>query len=116
MSFKDCCPSGKFPSEPAVQPARFAPLAKTKLVQGNGSMERIMDVPLNVVVELGRTHKTIKEILELGQGSIIELDKLAGEPVDLLVNGKLIAGGEVIIIDDVYGIRITTLSNQKGVK
>jgi len=113
LSFKDYCPSGKFPSKPAVQPARLAPLTENRSVQGNGSMERIMDVPRNVSVELGRTRKTIKEILELSQGSIIALNKQAGEPVDLLVNGKLIAGGEVIIVDDTYGIRITVILNQK---
>lgn len=69
----------------------------------------IMDVPLDVSVELGKARKTIKEILELQQGSIIQLDKMAGEPVDLLVNGKLIAKGEVVVIDENYGIRITTI-------
>jgi flagellar motor switch protein FliN/FliY len=68
-----------------------------------------MDVPLDISVELGKTRKTIKDILELHQGAIIQLDKLAGEPVDMLVNGKLIAKGEVVVIDENYGIRITTI-------
>ena len=68
-----------------------------------------MDVPLDVSVELGKTRKTIQEILELHQGAIIQLDKMAGEPVDLLVNGKLIAKGEVVVIDENYGIRITAI-------
>jgi len=68
-----------------------------------------MDVPLDVSVELGKTQKTIKEVLELNQGSIIQLDKMAGEPVDLMVNGKLVAKGEVVVIDENYGIRITAI-------
>lgn len=66
----------------------------------------IMDIPLNITVELGRTKKLIKDILELSEGSIIELDKLAGEPVDILVNGKYIAKGEVVVIDENFGVRI----------
>jgi len=69
----------------------------------------IMDVPLQVTVELGRTNKKIRDILELGPGSIIELDKLAGEPVDILVNGKAIAKGEVVVIDESFGVRITDI-------
>ncbi|MEN2776579.1 flagellar motor switch phosphatase FliY [Acetivibrio clariflavus] len=69
----------------------------------------IMDVPLQVTVELGRTNKKIRDILELGPGSIIELDKLAGEPVDILVNGKTIAKGEVVVIDESFGVRITDI-------
>lgn len=93
----------------AVQPVQFAPVSagiSTAMPQNIGL---IMDVPLDVSVELGKTRKTIKEILELQQGSIIQLDKMAGEPVDLLVNGKLIAKGEVVVIDENYGIRITTI-------
>ena len=73
------------------------------------NIDLIMDVPLQVTVELGRTHKQIREILEFGQGSIIELDKLAGEPVDILVNGKSIAKGEVVVIDESFGVRITDI-------
>ena len=70
-----------------------------------------MDVPLEVTVELGRTKKYIKEILEFSPGSIIELDKLAGDPVDILVNGKIIAKGEVVVIDENFGVRITDIIN-----
>ena len=69
----------------------------------------IMDVPLQVTVELGRTEKLIKDILEFSPGSIIELDKLAGEPVDILVNGKTIAKGEVVVIDESFGVRVTDI-------
>ncbi|MEI0492588.1 flagellar motor switch protein FliN [Brachyspira intermedia] len=69
----------------------------------------LMDVTINVTVELGRARLSIKEILSLGEGSIIELQKLAGEPVDLLVNGKLIAKGEVVVIDECFGVRVTDI-------
>ncbi|TCW38680.1 flagellar motor switch protein FliN/FliY [Thermohydrogenium kirishiense] len=72
----------------------------------------IMDIPLDVTVELGRTKKLIKDILELNEGSIIELDKLAGEPVDILVNGKFIAKGEVVVIDENFGVRILDIVKQ----
>lgn len=70
------------------------------------NMELIQDVPLQVTVQLGKNRMTIKQILELGEGSIVELDKLAGEPVDLLVNGKLVAKGEVVVIDESFGFRV----------
>ncbi|MDA0080436.1 flagellar motor switch protein FliN [Brachyspira hyodysenteriae] len=69
----------------------------------------LMDVTINVTVELGRARLSIREILGLGEGSIIELQKLAGEPVDLLVNGKLIAKGEVVVIDECFGVRVTDI-------
>jgi flagellar motor switch protein FliN/FliY len=68
-----------------------------------------MDVPLQVTVELGRTQKMVKEVLALGPGSVLELDKLAGEPVDILVNEKPIAKGEVVVIDENFGIRVTEI-------
>lgn len=70
------------------------------------NMALIQDVPLQVTVRLGKTRMSIKEILELGEGSIVELDKLAGEPVDLLVNGKLVAKGEIVVIDENFGFRV----------
>lgn len=92
-----------------VQPAQFAPMHENVTAHTPQNIGLIMDVPLDISVELGKTRKTIKEILELQQGSIIQLDKLAGELVDLLVNGRLIAKGEVVVIDENYGIRITTI-------
>lgn len=68
-----------------------------------------MDVPLEVTVELGRTTKKIKEILEFSPGTVVELDKLAGEPINILVNGKYIARGEVVVIDENFGIRISDI-------
>ncbi|HWP98593.1 MAG TPA: flagellar motor switch phosphatase FliY [Syntrophomonadaceae bacterium] len=93
----------------AVQPVQFAPMHEHVVPSTPQNIGLIMDVPLDISVELGKTRKTIREILELQQGSIIQLDKLAGEPVDMLVNGRLIAKGEVVVIDENYGIRITTI-------
>ena len=92
-----------------VQPAQFTPLATGPVQVNQANIGLILDVPLQVTVELGRTHKSIKEILDLSNGSIVELDKLAGEPVDILVNGKLLAKGEVVVIDENFGVRITDI-------
>jgi flagellar motor switch protein FliN len=70
-------------------------------------LERLYDVPVELAVEIGRTRMTIRETLALGPGSIVTLDRLAGEPVDLLVNGKPIARGEVVVIDEEFGLRVT---------
>ncbi|MHB9093044.1 MAG: flagellar motor switch phosphatase FliY [Eubacteriales bacterium] len=92
-----------------VQPVQFAPLQSNFQPKEIANIELIMDVPLQITVELGKSRKTIREILALGPGSVVELDKLAGEPVDLLVNGKLLAKGEVVVIDENFGIRITDI-------
>ncbi len=92
-----------------VRPMQFESFEDEALNIEKKNISLIMDVPLEVTVELGRTHKPIKEILEFGAGSIIELDKLAGEPVDILVNGKPIAKGEVVVIDENFGVRITDI-------
>ena len=85
------------PAEPAA--AHDAP----------GELERLRDVPVELAVEIGRTRMTIGETLALGPGSIITLNRLAGEPVDLLVNGKPIARGEVVVIDEEFGLRVTEI-------
>ena len=77
------------------------------------NIDLIMDVPLEVTVELGRTKKSISEILDFGPGKIIELNKLAGEPIDILVNGKYVAKGEVVVIEESFGVRITEIVNSK---
>lgn len=92
-----------------VQPAQFQSFDDGRLSIEKKNISLIMDVPLQVTVELGRTQRMIKDILEFGPGSIIELDKLAGEPVDILVNGKPIAKGEVVVIDESFGVRITDI-------
>lgn len=92
-----------------VQPAQFESFDEGRISNERRNISLIMDVPLQVTVELGRTNKLIREILEFGSGSIIELDKLAGEPIDILVNGKVIAKGEVVVIDESFGVRITDI-------
>ncbi len=92
-----------------VQPAHFQSFDTSNQPTEIQNIGLLMDVPLQITVELGRTTKRIKEILEFGQGSIIELDKLAGEPVNILVNGKHIAIGEVVVIDESFGVRITDI-------
>lgn len=99
--------------QPNIQPAQFEQLKETPLsTDHQTNLSMLLDIPLQVTVELGRSRKTVKEILEITQGSIIELDKMAGEPVDILVNQKLIAVGEVVVIDDQFGIRVTEISSQ----
>ena len=97
-----------------VQPAQFQSFDVAAVMQQKENIGIIMDVPLEVTVELGRTSKKIKEILEFTPGSIIELDKLAGEPIDILVNGKFVAKGEVVVIDDNFGIKITDIINAEN--
>lgn len=92
-----------------IQPAQFQPFTNTGFVSGNENIDLIMDVPLQVTVELGRTSKSIQEILEFSPGTIVELNKIAGEPIDVLVNGKYVAKGEVVVIEESFGVRITEI-------
>ena len=92
----------------APAPEVFKPLMDTP-ADANSDIEMIMDIPVQLTVELGRTRLTIRNILQLGQGSVVELDGLAGEPMDIFVNGYLIAQGEVVVVDEKYGIRVTDI-------
>jgi flagellar motor switch protein FliN len=93
-----------------VQPATFSSFETSGLgQQETKNLDMLLDIPLQVTVELGRTNRSVKDILEMSSGSIIELDKLAGEPVDILVNSRLIAKGEVVVIDENFGVRITDI-------
>lgn len=97
----------------SIQSAEFSNFQQTNLpANEQRNLDMLLDIPLKVTVELGRTKRTIKEILELSSGSIIELDKLAGEPVDIHVNEKLIAKGEVVVIDENFGVRVTDILSQ----
>lgn len=100
-------------SQPTVQPAVFSSFENA---QGQHTetknLTMLLDIPLQITVELGRTKRSVKDILELGSGSIIELDKLAGEPVDILVNNRLIAQGEVVVIDENFGVRVSDIISQ----
>jgi flagellar motor switch protein FliN/FliY len=98
----------KYQSFDDPDPAEFS-MMRSEFDKNN--IDLIIDVPLQVTVLLGKSKKSIKEILELGRGSVIVLDRLAGEMVDVLVNGKLFAHGEVVVIDDNYGVRITELTS-----
>lgn len=99
-------------AEPAleVQPARFAPLTPSQESgQPLKDLEFLVDVDLEVSVELGRAEMSLRDVLGLGPGVVIELNKLAGEPVDILVNGKLVGRGEVVVIEEMFGVRVTEI-------
>jgi flagellar motor switch protein FliN/FliY len=99
------------PAPPVAQPVTFPSLDEVPADPGGSDISLLLDVPLQVTVELGRTQLRIRNVLELVPGSIVELDKLAGEPVDVLVNGKPIARGEVVVIDEEFGVRITDVAS-----
>jgi flagellar motor switch protein FliN/FliY len=96
------------PSE-QVAPAAFTNFAPTPTGGAGNDINMILDIPVQLTVELGRTRIPIKHILQLAQGSVVELEALAGEPMDVLVNGYLIAQGEVVVVNDKFGIRLTDI-------
>ncbi|MCA0969131.1 flagellar motor switch phosphatase FliY [Halobacillus litoralis] len=107
-------PHGRGVQEADIQSAEFQNFESVQLSnEEHRNLDMLMDIPLKVTVELGRTRRTIKEILELSAGSVIELDKLAGEPVDIHVNEKLMAKGEVVVIDENFGVRVTDILSPK---
>ena len=97
----------------SVKPAQFTNFGASASTGsgggGGGDMNLILDIPVQLTVELGRTRIPIKHILQLAQGSVVELESLAGEPMDVLVNGFLIAQGEVVVVNDKFGIRLTDI-------
>ncbi|MGH4141114.1 flagellar motor switch phosphatase FliY [Clostridium sp.] len=100
-----------------VRQAAFKPLTNAPVYNSPRNIDLILDVPLEISVVLGKTKKNIRDILNLGTGSLIELDKLAEEPVDILVNGKKVAYGEVVVVDENFGVRITSIiSGEERVK
>ncbi len=99
-------------SKVQVQSAKFESLKPSPTTSDPQNIDLIMDVPLHLTVELGRTKMQVRQILALGTGAVIELDKLAGEPLDVLINGRLIAKGEVVIINENFGVRITDVVSQ----
>jgi flagellar motor switch protein FliN/FliY len=102
---------------PSSQPMTFKELSPARGVEAPQELDFILDLPLEVSVEIGRTKMLIKDLLKLTQGSIIELDRLAGEAVDIYVNGKLMAKGEVVVVNDRFGVRVTEIiSAQDRVK
>ena len=97
-------------SGPAVKTARFTELGEGTPYQGSETMDFLMDVGLTVAVELGRTEMAVRDVLGLSPGSVIELKRMANEPVEILVNNKVVARGEVVVVDDRFGVRITELT------
>ena len=100
--------SGALQAE-SVAPASFTNFAATPAGGAGNDLNMILDIPVQLTVELGRTRIPIKHILQLAQGSVVELETLAGEPMDVLVNGYLIAQGEVVVVNDKFGIRLTDI-------
>jgi flagellar motor switch protein FliN len=100
---------GQGPNVDTVDFEEFDKAAKPNLLnpQGNPDLDVILDIPVTISMEVGRTSITIRNLLQLNQGSVIELDRLAGEPLDVLVNGTLIAHGEVVVVNEKFGIRMT---------
>ena len=112
--------SGEIASAPAKdssgvkkRPAEFSELKEGGVKAGSGDLDFIMDIPLEITVELGRTTMPIYDLLQLGQGSIVELTKVAGEPLEILVNKKLIARGEVVVVNEKFAIRLTDVVSTK---
>ncbi len=93
----------------SVAPAEFTKFAPTPPGMAGNDLNMILDIPVQLTVELGRTRIPIKHILQLAQGSVVELETMAGEPMDVLVNGFLIAQGEVVVVNDKFGIRLTDI-------
>lgn len=96
-------------SEAVAQPANPAPEKESGVKLDGANLDLLMDVALRVTVELGRTRMMLRQVLELQHGSVVELDRMAGDPVDVFVNERLFAKGEVVVVDDKFGVRITEL-------
>jgi flagellar motor switch protein FliN/FliY len=94
---------------PVAAAGVFQPLSKATAPSTRNDIDMILDIPVQMTVELGRTKIAIRNLLQLAQGSVVELDGLAGEPMDVLVNGCLIAQGEVVVVNDKFGIRLTDI-------
>lgn len=118
MAEQDRTPAAEDPTGAPASPAPaasqkadhvFAPLDRDESTDQPRDLDMIMDIPVQLSVELGRTRLTIKQLLELTRGSVVELDGLPGEPMDILINDYLVAKGEVVVVDDKYGIRVTEI-------
>ncbi len=107
----------KVESAPAAEPLKAVPPAESKSSGADRNIDLILDIPLKLTVELGRTKMLVSELLNLGQGSVVELNKLAGEPMEILVNDKLIARGEAVVVNEKFGVRLTdVISPQERVE
>lgn len=94
-------------ADEAVSRVETQPLGHENIQQGDVNLDVILDIPVTISMEIGRTRISIRNLLQLNQGSVIELDRLAGEPMDVLVNGTLVAHGEVVVVNEKFGIRLT---------
>lgn len=94
-------------ADTSPQATSFPPVDNQGAVPANKNIDFVLDIPLQVTVQIGATRMLIRELLQLGQGSVIELNKLAGEPMEVLVNNKLVARGEVVVVNEKFGIRLT---------
>jgi flagellar motor switch protein FliN/FliY len=99
--------SASVSGEASPQPTSFPAVDNQSAVPATKNIEFVLDIPLHVTVQIGSTRMLIRELLQLGQGSVIELNKLAGEPMEVLVNNKLVARGEVVVVNEKFGIRLT---------
>ncbi|HET6514316.1 MAG TPA: flagellar motor switch protein FliN [Thermodesulfovibrionales bacterium] len=93
----------------ATEEAKFEELTPERKGQPSRDIDFLLDIPLEITVELGRTRMLIKDLLQLGQGSVVELEKIAGEPMEILVNNKLVARGEVVVVNEKFGVRLTDI-------
>ena len=109
MGNGDTTPQAEASNAPDMNahPTSFPPVDNQGAVPANKNIEFVLDIPLQVTVQIGSTRMLIRELLQLGQGSVIELNKLAGEPMEVLVNNKLVARGEVVVVNEKFGIRLT---------
>jgi flagellar motor switch protein FliN len=94
-------------ADEAISKVETQPLGHEQVQQGDVNLDVILDIPVTISMEIGRTRISIRNLLQLNQGSVIELDRLAGEPMDVLVNGTLVAHGEVVVVNEKFGIRLT---------
>ena len=108
-------PSQAVIDEDAIKPVQFSPLnpVQGKLGVAHGNIDMLMDVQIPILVELGHTEMMMRDVLALSPGAIVELDTLAGEPVKITIRGKIIAQGEVVVVDENFGVKITKIANQQ---
>lgn len=106
------------PAAPAATPAHMESFAPTNNASGKvADLDSILDIPVTLSVEIGKTRLSIRNLLQLNQGSVVELDRMAGEPLDVLINGTLVAHGEVVVVNEKFGIRLTdVVSAQERVR
>ena len=110
-------PGNPAPAAPAYAPASLEPLSPTGQNQNSAGLDSILDIPITLSVEIGKAKLSIRNLLQLNQGSVVELERMAGEPLDVMINGTLVAHGEVVVVNEKYGVRLTdVVSAQERVR